>query len=88
MPTISMFYGIIIRMYCAPNEHNPPHIHAYYNEHKAIIDLNSCELTDGSLPNKQRKLVEAWTVLHQEELLADWNLAQNGELPYKIEPLK
>lgn len=88
MPTISMFYGIIIRMYCAPSEHNPPHIHAYYNEHKAIIDLNSCELTDGSLPNKQRKLVEAWTVLHQEELLADWNLAQNGELPYKIEPLK
>lgn len=27
VPTISMFYGIIIRMYCAPNEHNPPHIH-------------------------------------------------------------
>ena len=88
MPTISMFYGIIVRMYCAPGEHNPPHIHVYYNEYRAIVNLNSCDITDGSFPNKQRKLVEAWTALHQEELLADWNLAQNGELPYKIEPLK
>ena len=57
MPTISMFYGIIIRMYCAPSEHNPPHFHAYYQEYKAIIDINRCELTDGGLPNKQLKLV-------------------------------
>ena len=35
MPTISMFYGIIIRMYCAPNEHNPPHIHVYYQDYKS-----------------------------------------------------
>lgn len=39
MPTISMFYGIIIRMYCAPSEHNPPHFHAYYNESVAIINI-------------------------------------------------
>ncbi|MCD4786763.1 MAG: DUF4160 domain-containing protein, partial [Desulfobacterales bacterium] len=38
MPTISMFYGIIIRMYCFPGEHNPPHIHAYYQDFKAVID--------------------------------------------------
>jgi curved DNA-binding protein CbpA len=88
MPTISMFYGIIIRMYCAPSEHNPPHFHAYYQEHKAVIDINSCELTDGSLPNKQLKLVLAWAELRKEELLADWTLAQNGELPYNIEPIK
>lgn len=40
MPTISMFYGIIIRMYCAPKEHNPPHFHAYYNSSTAVIDIN------------------------------------------------
>ena len=39
MPTISMFYGIIIRMYCTPKEHNPPHFHAYYQDYKAIIDI-------------------------------------------------
>lgn len=88
MPTISMFYGIIIRMYCAPEEHNPPHFHAYYGEYTAVIDINTCELADGILPKKQLKLVLAWAELRQEELLADWNLAMNSELPFKIEPLK
>lgn len=88
MPTISMFYGIIVRMYCAPSEHNPPHIHLYYNEYKAIVDLNSCEISEGNLPKKQQKLALAWAELHQDELLADWNLARNGELPFKIEPLR
>ncbi len=88
MPTICMFYGIIIRMYCAPGEHNPPHFHAYYGKHKAIIDINTCELTNGSLPKKQLKLVLAWAELRQEDLLANWVLAMNSELPFKIEPLK
>ena len=47
MPTISMFYGIIIRMFCAPEEHNPPHFHAYYEEHRAIIDIKTCEIKEG-----------------------------------------
>ncbi len=88
MPTISMFFGIIIRMYCSPKEHNPPHFHAYYQGFKAIIDINSCELIDGEFPVKQRKLVLAWAELHKDELLADWELASAGELPYKIDPLK
>lgn len=56
MPTIAMFYGIIIRMYCSPNEHNPPHFHAYYQDDKAIININDCELKEGKLPSKQMKL--------------------------------
>ncbi|MEQ8186442.1 MAG: DUF4160 domain-containing protein [Candidatus Eremiobacterota bacterium] len=88
MPTISMFYGIIIRMYCTPSEHNPPHFHAYYQEYKAIVDIGSCEITGGNLPVKQAKLVTAWAELRKEELLADWQLASNGELPFRIEPLK
>ena len=88
MPTISMFFGIVIRMYCSPSEHNPPHIHAYYQEHKAIINIKSCEITEGKLPNKQAKLAVAWAEIHQEELFADWQLASKGELPFRIEPLK
>ena len=88
MPTISMFYGIIVRMYCAPSEHNLPHFHAYYGDYKAIIDINTCEIIEGNLPSKQAKLVLAWAELRKEELLADWLLAMNGELPFKIEPLK
>ena len=50
MPTISMFYGIIIRMYCAPKEHAPSHFHAYYQDHKALINIKNCELMEGYLP--------------------------------------
>ncbi|WP_295878645.1 DUF4160 domain-containing protein [uncultured Thiohalocapsa sp.] len=87
MPTISMFYGIIIRMYYAPAEHPPPHFHAYYGEHKARIDIKTCEIIDGDLPKKQTKLVLAWAELHQDDLLADWALVMNGEEPHKIQPL-
>ncbi len=88
MPTICMFYGIIIRMFCAPKEHNPPHFHAYYGECRGVIDINTCELVEGNLPKKQLKLVLAWAELRQEELLANWTLAMNGELPFNIDPLK
>jgi len=59
MPTISMFYGIIIRMYYAPSEHPPPHFHVYYAEYKAIVDIRRCEISEGNLPKKQSKLVLA-----------------------------
>ncbi len=88
MPTISMFYGIIIRMYCSPGKHNPPHIHAYYQDDKAIVDVIACEITEEKLPSKQARLVLAWVEIHREELLADWELASRGELPFPIEPLK
>lgn len=88
MPTISMFYGIIIRMFCAPDEHNPPHFHAYYQNYKVVIDINTCEVREGKFPKKQLKLVLAWAELRLEELQANWTLVMNGELPFKIEPLK
>ena len=87
MPTISMFYGIIIRMYFAPGEHSPPHFHAYYNEFKASFDIETLEVIEGNLPRKQTRLVQAWAELHIDELRADWELAMNGEPVYKIEPL-
>jgi hypothetical protein len=87
MPSIAMFYGIIIRMYFAPGQHNPPHFHAYYNEYKASFSIDTLELMEGEFPRKQMRLVQAWAELHQEELKADWALAMNGEAPYKIAPL-
>lgn len=87
MPSIAMFYGIIIRMYFAPREHNPPHFHAYYNEFKASFSIDTLDLMEGKLPKRQTRLVQAWAELHMEELKADWTLAMNGETPYKIAPL-
>ena len=88
MPTIAMFYGIIIRMYFAPGEHDPPHFHVYYNEYKATVDIRTCEILAGNLPQKQTKLVLAWAELHQDELGANWKLVMNGEQPFQIKPLQ
>lgn len=88
MPIISMFYGIIIRMYLIDNQHhNIPHFHAKYAEFEASIRIEDGEILAGQLPRKQLRLVQAWTELHQDELQADWELAVTGENPYKISPL-
>lgn len=88
MPTISMFYGIIVRMYYAPGEHPPPHIHVYYGEHKAVVDIQKISVLKGRLPSKQRRIVLAWSELHPDELMANWALVENGEEPFKISPLR
>lgn len=88
MPTISMFYGILIRMYCGGREHGPPHIHALYGDKAAVFSIIDSEQIEGSLATPQRKLVEAWITLHRDELLADWALSESGELPFRIDPLR
>jgi hypothetical protein len=88
MPTISMFYGIIIRMYYAPAEHNPPHVHAYYQDFKATLKIEDCEIIEGYLPSRQLRLITAWIEIHRDELVANWELCHNGEKPFYIEPLK
>jgi len=59
-----------------------------YNEFKAVLRIPDGEILDGTLPNKLMKLVQAWIEIHQEELMADWLLASEGETPFKIEPLR
>jgi len=88
MPVISMFYGIIIRLYLLDNkQHRVPHLHARYAEFEASIAIDDGEILAGNLPRKQLRLVQAWIELHRDELMADWQLAVEGELPYKIAPL-
>ena len=89
MPTISMFYGIIIYMYYADNkQHNMPHIHVEYNEYNAIVEIPNGIILDGELPTKKMQLVQAWITIHEEDLMADWKLAVKGETIFKIDPLK
>ena len=72
MPVLSRFYGIVIRMYFLQNEHNPPHIHAIYNEDAAAIDFMTGEVLDGNLPPKVLLLVREWIPLHKSELAEIW----------------
>lgn len=86
MPIVSSFYGIMIYFYF--REHNPPHFHAKYNEHEALILIESLGVHEGFLPGKALALVVEWASNHKEELQRDWDLAREGKQPEKIEPLK
>jgi hypothetical protein len=89
MPTISMFYGIIISMYCEIGErHHVPHIHVRYQGVKAAMSIADGDVLAGELPAKQLRMVQVWVDIHREELLADWELAVGGEQPFRIDPLK
>ena len=85
MPSISMFYGIIIYMY--RSDHLPPHFHAYYGDNKAIFDLTGNHI-EGDMPAKQKRQIKVWAELHEDELNALWRLAENNEELYRIDPLK
>lgn len=89
MPTISMFYGIVVLMFFMDNErHHLPHVHVRYQGKKASVAIEDGRLLDGDFPAKQLKLVQAWIEIHKEELYADWELAVAGEEPFRISPLQ
>jgi len=89
MPTISMFYGLIVRMYFFDNQqHNTPHFHVYYQDQSAVIEIPGGKVLAGGLPKSKLKLIDAWVEIHSEDLMADWSLAVNGESVFKIDPLK
>jgi len=89
MAIISMFYGIIISMYYLDNkQHKLPHIHVRYQNEEAVISIIDGQLLEGTLKPNKMKLVLAWMEIHNEELMADWELAISGEMIFKIDPLK
>ena len=89
MPTISMFYGILVAMFFEDTDrHNLPHIHVRYAGQKASIAIEDGLVLAGSIPPKQLKMVQAWVEIHKDELFADWELAVAGEQPFRIAPLQ
>ena len=89
MPVISMFYGIIVSMYFLDNKrHKLPHIHVKFQDEEAVISIPDGTILEGTLPSAKYKLVAAWIEIHRDELVADWELAINGNSIFKIDPLK
>ncbi|MBQ7281166.1 MAG: DUF4160 domain-containing protein [Spirochaetales bacterium] len=85
MPVISVFRGIKIMMYY--NDHMPPHFHAEYAEHRCVVDiLNGCVI-EGSLPSRQLKIVLAWAVIRQDELMQNWELSKAQSKMVQIDPI-
>lgn len=81
MPILSRFYGIVIRMYFLQSEHNPPHIHAIYNDDVAAIDFMTGTVLEGHLPPKAMNMVREWLTLNREELKKIWETQEFKSLP-------
>ena len=81
MPEICRFYGIVIKMFFKPKEHEPSHLHALYGEHIGIFDLKTMKMTEGDLPTRAQQLVQEWMSAHQDRLLEMWDTQKLEKLP-------
>jgi hypothetical protein len=89
MPTISMFFGILVFIFYGDNEqHNTPHIHVRYQGKKASIAIDDGRVLAGNFPPRQLRMVQVWIDIHRDELTADWELAVAGDEPFRIAPLQ
>lgn len=86
MPILSVFFGIVVRMYHA--DHPPPHFHVQYGDQSAVIEIRTGEISQGNLSSRVRKMVEEWRKDHLKELEKAWDDAQNLMNLKKITPLK
>jgi len=81
MPTVSRFYGIVIKMFFAQREHQPPHFHAIYGEYNALFAIDSLEMIEGDLPNRAARLVREWGERYQKDLRMMWETQEFMQLP-------
>ena len=81
MPEVSRFYGIVIKMFFKPKEHEPAHIHALYEEYMGIFDITTYEMTEGDLPNRAQKMVREWLMAHTDDLQKMWDTQKIVKLP-------
>jgi hypothetical protein len=85
MPYVSMFFGIIIRMFYS--EHNPPHFHAEYQGSEGIFDFEG-NMLRGNIKSKiALKLIKEWSLLRSKELEENWINIVHKSMINKIEPL-
>ena len=85
MPVISVFFGILVRLF--HDDHNPPHFHVEYGEHRAVVEIATGKVLAGRLPTRARRLAEEWRQLNGRRLQAAWAEAQAGRPPRRIPPL-
>ena len=86
MPTISRFYGLLIRMYF--DDHNPPHFHVVYGEYQAVMAIEDFGILEGDLPPRALGLATEWARIHRAELMDEWDRARAGQALLPIDPLE
>ena len=89
MPTLSMFFGIVIRMYKEEGgRHHRPHLHAQHGSKAAAFDLETRDILAGEMDPVDVDRVRAWMSIHREELFANWRLLEEDGTFFRIEPLR
>lgn len=86
MPRISEFYGISVYVYY--KDHAPPHVHVYYQDDEAIVQISDGQVLEGRIPRRARRLIEDWIDLHREAIHRCWDDAVNGVAPTPVPPLQ
>lgn len=69
------------------DDHSPPHFHAKYGEYEITVDIRT-GVVAGKFPKRALRHVLEWYELHKDELLEDWDLCLNQQMPNPIEPLE
>jgi len=86
VPAISIFFGIVIKMYY--NEHRPPHFHAEYQGQKATFDFSGNKLVGNIKSKVALRLIKEWSSRHKHELMVNWKLVESKRPLNLIEPLE
>ncbi len=86
MPAISIFFGIVIKMYY--NEHRPPHFHAEYQGQKGVFNFSGQMMAGGLSSKVALRLIKQWATRHKHELMVNWKLAEAHKPLNLIEPLE
>lgn len=81
MPEICRFYGIVIKMFFKPKEHEPSHIHAIYGEYVGTFNILTKQMIEGDLPEKAQTLVIEWLNNNSSELQKMWETQTIKKLP-------
>ena len=84
MPKVAEFNGIVITMY--RQEHEPPHFHARYGEHRAVFGIDPIRVFAGSLPARQHRMVVDWASLHRSDRQENWRRARSQDDFKRIAP--
>ena len=70
------------------NDHAPPHFHVRYGEQKGVVGIETVALLEGSLSPRVLGLVVEWAMLHQQELLDNWERARASAPLNCVRPLE
>lgn len=65
-----MVGGVVVYIYF--DEHVPPHFHAIFAEHEAVVSIESLSVVEGKLPAAKLKKVLVWAAANQDLLRRKW----------------